>query len=146
MYAASIPTMAVASAEQIARLVSELARRFAAYLDTQAADLHLTGPQAALIRHLDRPLPMKDVAGRLRCDASNVTGIVDRLESRGLVERRVRAGDRRVKELVLTGEGRRVQRRVAAIAERLSGLELSDSEQSRLIELLEKALSALPPA
>jgi DNA-binding MarR family transcriptional regulator len=138
--------MAEVPAQRIALLVSELARRFGGYLESQASALDLTAPQAALIRHLDRPLPMKDVAGRLHCDASNVTGIVDRLESRGLVERRVRTGDRRVKELVLTPEGRRVQRRVTAIAKRLSGLTLSESEQRQLIRLLEKATSAVPPS
>jgi DNA-binding MarR family transcriptional regulator len=42
---------------------------------------------------------MKQIAGRMHCDASNLTGIVDRLEGRGLVERRVRADDRRVNDL-----------------------------------------------
>jgi MarR family transcriptional regulator, organic hydroperoxide resistance regulator len=33
-------------------------------------------------------VPMSSLAGKLFCDASNVTGIVDRLEARGLIERR----------------------------------------------------------
>lgn len=36
---------------------------------------------------LGRPLPMRALAELLGCDASNVTGIVDRLEARGLVRR-----------------------------------------------------------
>ena len=48
---------------------------------------------------------MHHLAGALHCDTSNVTGIVDRLEDRGLVERRVDPRDRRVKRLVLTEEG-----------------------------------------
>ena len=36
----------------------------------------------------ERPLPMGRLACALGCDASNVTGIVDRLEQRGLIERR----------------------------------------------------------
>src|SRR6266511_202326 len=47
-------------------------------------------------------LSMSELAGRLACDASNVTGIVDRLESRGLIERRGAAHDRRVKMLSVT--------------------------------------------
>jgi len=39
---------------------------------------------------------------------SNVTGLVDRLEKRGLVERRDVAGDRRVFRVVLTAKGRRL--------------------------------------
>src|SRR5882724_9247020 len=46
-----------------------------------------------------RPLPMRRLAETLGCDASNVTGLVDRLEARGLVERRPSSEDRRVKEL-----------------------------------------------
>src|SRR4030095_5802811 len=46
--------------------------------------------------------PMSALAERLFCDASNVTGIVDRLEARGLVERRRPRGDPRANELVLT--------------------------------------------
>ncbi len=53
-------------------------------------------------------VPMSSLAGKLFCDASNVTGIVDRLEARGLIERRPSATDRRVKLLVLTDEGARL--------------------------------------
>jgi MarR family transcriptional regulator, organic hydroperoxide resistance regulator len=53
---------------------------------------------------------MSSLAGRLFCDNSNVTGIVDRLEARGLIERRTAERDRRVKLLVLTPEGERVRK------------------------------------
>ena len=48
--------------------------------------------------------PMRALAQQLFCDPSNVTGIVDRLEKRGLVERRVDENDRRVKKLALVKE------------------------------------------
>jgi DNA-binding MarR family transcriptional regulator len=54
-------------------------------------------------------VPMSSLADKLFCDASNVTGIVDRLEARGLIERRPSATDRRVKLLVLTDEGARLR-------------------------------------
>ena len=54
-------------------------------------------------------VPMSSLAGKLFCDASNVTGIVDRLEGRGLIERRPSPTDRRVKLLVLTDEGARLR-------------------------------------
>jgi DNA-binding MarR family transcriptional regulator len=90
--------------------VDELHRRLTAYGESQIAGLGLTVPQAGLLHTLGSPLPMKQIAERMHCDASNLTGIVDRLEDRGLVERRVRADDRRVKEIALTREGRRVKR------------------------------------
>ena len=52
---------------------------------------------------------MSSLAGMLFCDASNVTGIVDRLEARGLIERRPAAQDRRVKLLALTPAGEQVR-------------------------------------
>ena len=77
------------------------------------AQLDLTPVQAIVLRRLDpeRPTPMHEIADMLRCDASNVTGIVDRLEARGAVERRPDPSDRRVKALVLTRSGRTLRRR-----------------------------------
>jgi MarR family transcriptional regulator, organic hydroperoxide resistance regulator len=53
------------------------------------------------------PLPMGTLAAKLDWDASNLSVLVDRLEHRGLVERRSDPDDRRVKALVLTPEGER---------------------------------------
>lgn len=79
-----------------------------------ASDLGLSMPQAFAFLHLDvdQPPAMRDLAGALQCDASFVTGIVDRLEELGLAERRVSATDRRVKELVLTPTGAEAQARM----------------------------------
>ena len=55
---------------------------------------------------LDAPRPMGELAQRMHCDSSNITGIVDRLTERGLVERRAAERDRRVKLVALTDEGR----------------------------------------
>ena len=76
--------------------------------------LGLTPSLARALRVLDVDggLPMGELACRLRCDASNVTGIVGRLETRGLVTREVARHDRRVKVLVVTREGRAVRRRL----------------------------------
>ena len=56
---------------------------------------------------LDRETPrsMRTLARAWACDASNVTWIIDRLESRGLVERQMLASDRRVKTVALTPLG-----------------------------------------
>ena len=93
--------------------------------------LHLIEP--------DRPLPMGRLAATLGCDASNVTGLVDRLEARGLVERRPSAGDRRVKVIRLTPAGSRLRndllRRMTAGSCPLS--KLSAVEQRSLVRILE---------
>jgi DNA-binding MarR family transcriptional regulator len=87
-------------------------------------------------------LPMGALAGALFCDASNVTGLVDRLEQRGLIERRVDPADRRVKRIALTPEGERTRE---AMMERLyeppeAIRRLTSTEQRELRDLLVKAL------
>ncbi|WDV56689.1 MarR family transcriptional regulator [Streptomyces coeruleorubidus] len=98
--------------------MERLARAAAGYYRdlTAAAALHgLTMTQAKMLILLRRqPLPMRALAGRLACDASNITGLVDRLEARGLVSRRADAADRRIKNVVATEEGREAVRLIRA--------------------------------
>jgi DNA-binding MarR family transcriptional regulator len=77
-------------------------------------ELGLAPSQAQALRRLDpdEPIAMSRLAEALRCDNSNVTGIVDRLERAGLVERRPGSRDRRVRTLVLTEHGRAVRAEV----------------------------------
>ncbi len=75
---------------------------------TAAAAAHgLTYSQAKALNVLHRggPASMRALAASFRCDASNMTGIVDRLESRGLVRREPSPTDRRVKNVALSEEG-----------------------------------------
>lgn len=67
----------------------------------------LSAQQAQLLLRLDpeAPTSMRQLAQLLGCDASNVTGLTDRLERRGLVERRGLPSDRRVKQVAVTPEG-----------------------------------------
>ena len=110
-----------------------------------AAEFRLSPPQVHALRLLepDQPLPMGRLACALGCDASNVTGIVDRLEQRGLIERRPSALDRRVKVLVVTAQGAEVRK---ALMIRLgeppqSIASLSPADRRRLAGLLRRALS-----
>lgn len=95
--------------ERLARLVFRHRRAVVARHD-------LTPPLARALQRLDadRPRAMADLAGVLECDASNVTGIVDRLEAKGLVERRTADHDRRAKTVAVTPVGQRLSRRLAA--------------------------------
>jgi DNA-binding MarR family transcriptional regulator len=82
-----------------------------ANLPTLAAELELSPAQCHVLHLIEpgRAIPMGQLAETLACDASNVTGLVDRLESRGLVRRRPSAEDRRVKVLDLTPTGSRLR-------------------------------------
>lgn len=93
------------------------------------------------LRALDQPRTMSEVANFLRCDNSNVTGIVDGLEARGLAERTASPGDRRVKLIALTVEGRRLRARLMREARKppawLQGLSAAD--QRTLRDVLRRA-------
>jgi len=52
---------------------------------------------------------MRSLADEWRCDPSNATWLVDRLERQGLVTRVAQDGDRRVKSVVLTAKGKRIR-------------------------------------
>src|ERR1700704_279880 len=101
------------------RLLMQLFFAQRANLPPLAAELELSPAQCHLLHLIEpgRPIPMGQLAETLACDASNVTGLVDRLESRGLVRRRPSAGDRRVKVLDLTPSGSRLR---ATLLERMT--------------------------
>jgi DNA-binding MarR family transcriptional regulator len=81
---------------------------------------------------------MRKLAQKLKCEPSNVTGIVDRLETRGLVERRPDPADRRVKVAAATEAGLQVARELQGglqfAREPLAGL--SQGERELLRDLL----------
>jgi DNA-binding MarR family transcriptional regulator len=60
------------------------------------------------------PKPMGVVAERIPCDASQMTWLTDRLEDRGLVERRLSPADRRVRTIALTSKGISFRERLLA--------------------------------
>ena len=93
------------------------------------------------LRVLDQPRTMSEIAAFLRCDNSNVTGIVDGLEARDLAERTASPGDRRVKLIALTAEGRRLRARLMREARKPPTWlkSLSPEDQRILRDLLRKA-------
>ena len=107
-------------------------------------EFDLAPQQGMALRALHEPRRMGELAKFLACDNSNVTGIVDRLEERGLVERSPAEHDRRVKLIVLTEEGERVRREIERrITEPPKAIaELSRSDQIVLRDLLRRALAA----
>ena len=109
-----------------------------------ASEFELSPPQVMALRQLDpdEPKPMSELAIALRCDNSNVTGIVDRLEDRGLVERQPAAHDRRVKMLSITPRGLEIRAGLSArLAEPPEPLaKLSIEDQRALRDIMRRAL------
>jgi DNA-binding MarR family transcriptional regulator len=117
---------------------------------TILAELELTEALGDVLWQLGavgEAVPMRDLADRLQCDPSNVTFLADRLEERGLIERRPDLSDRRVKLLALTTAGLAVRTRIVQAAATRSPLaRLSPADQQRLCRLLDKCLQPDPPA
>ncbi len=109
-----------------------------------AGEFGLTPPQLFALKTLDpdNPVPMSALAAALQCDNSNVTGLVDGLESQGLVERRPGEHDRRVRMLVVTERGAEVLGLLAAAMQEVPPelAALSASDQRALRDILRRAL------
>jgi DNA-binding MarR family transcriptional regulator len=109
-----------------------------------AAEFDLSPAQCHVLHLIEpgRPVPMGRLADTLACDASNVTGLVDRLESRGLVRRQPSSADRRLKVLELTPAGVRLRevvlKRMTKPPESLT--RLSAAEQRTLVKILRHLL------
>jgi DNA-binding MarR family transcriptional regulator len=108
-----------------------------------AAEFELHPAQAGALLQLDEQSgsPMHELAAHLACDNSNVTGIVDRLEARGLAIRRSSELDRRVKYIVPTALGLEVRDAMRArIARAPAAIErLSPKDQRLLRDVLTRA-------
>ncbi len=110
------------------------------------SELGLSFQQSMALMRLepDEPLPMSALATALQCDNSNVTGIVDRMEAHGLVERRPAARDRRVKAVALTPHGEavrdEVRRRAGTPPPGIA--RLSEEDAALLRDVLQRAVDA----
>src|SRR5215831_17949972 len=115
-------------------------------LPAVAGEFDLSPAQCHVLHLIEpgQPIPMGRLAETLACDASNVTGLVDRLESRGLVCRHASEADRRLKVLDLTPAGARLR---SVVRERMtkppeSLKRLSAAEQRALVSILRRLLES----
>ncbi|QKW49703.1 MarR family winged helix-turn-helix transcriptional regulator [Streptomyces buecherae] len=132
---------------EVIELIGTVVARYHEEYEHAAAQHALTGAQARVLGLLARePMPMRRIAQQLKCEPSNVTGIVDRLEGRGLVERRPDPTDRRVKLAATTESGMETAVRLRGsldfAREPLAGL--SHQERVVLRDLLQRMLEITP--
>lgn len=117
------------------------------FVDQKLAAIGLSIPKLAALSRLveaGESLPLGQLAERLACVKSNVTQLVDRLETDGLVRREPDPTDRRSRLAVLTVEGRLVHARGVAAqleAEQEVFGRLSPDEASRLLDIVRKLSS-----
>lgn len=132
----------LAETRDLSAKLFRVVRRMEQDFEAVAASLGLTPLQARTMLGLENPTPMRDLAQLMSCDASNVTGLADRLERLGLIER-VTGADRRVKLLSLTEQGASLR---AELADRVASgstvsARLDGPERARLDALLDKLLA-----
>ena len=131
--------------ERISELLRLLMKRFHGRVLTAMRDFDLSPPQLFTLRLLsEAPMSMRDLAKAHRFDASNMTGIADRLEARGLIQRQSAPTDRRVKLLALTASGEELIASIEAVMfeppERIAALDVDIEEAERLVAFLERLL------
>ncbi|WP_033213483.1 MarR family winged helix-turn-helix transcriptional regulator [Kitasatospora phosalacinea] len=131
-------------------LMEQIAAVGAAYFQdfaVAAARHGLSSSQAKALKAVLEPVPMRALAGRLGCDASNVTGIVDRLEALGYAHREAAAADRRVKIVTITDQGRDVLDRIRADMTRAHAAfdSLDPDQRAALSGLCDQVLPLLRP-
>jgi DNA-binding MarR family transcriptional regulator len=109
-----------------------------------ARELGLRPPAFGALRLLDQPRTMSEIAAVLHCDNSNVTGIVDGLEEKGLATRQPSEADRRVKLIALSPEGRKLRARLMRALEKPPPWveRLSEADRQALRDLLRRAIEA----
>jgi MarR family 2-MHQ and catechol resistance regulon transcriptional repressor len=131
------------------------ARAAQAYAEKSISALQMCGSDFAVLEALlhKGSLPVNEIGKKVQLTSGSITVAVDRLETKGLVERRAHGTDRRARIVHLTPTGRKLITRVyadhAADMERLASASLTKTERGTLINLLKKigyeAAGALAP-
>jgi DNA-binding MarR family transcriptional regulator len=118
----------------------------------RAVDLHsrqlldqygLTGPQLVILQHVERldGAPASTLARVAHLSRPTVTGILDRLNSRGLVQRAPDPKDRRSYQVSITASGRQVLANAPSLLQdkfRRELASLEDWEQSMILSTLQR--------
>src|SRR5215813_5159327 len=101
-------------AEEISALLAALVPAIERRFHKVTTELGLSKAQAQLLAQLplDQALSQREVSQRLHCAPSSVVGLIDSLEQRGWLTRRVDRADRRINVLVLTSAGREMRERL----------------------------------
>jgi len=122
-------------------LISDLHRLMTAAVDKEVSTLGLTRSQLRVVLHLMRGDGLSQVAlaEDLQLGKVTVGGLLDRLQDKGLIERRPHPSDRRTKLVYLNLPDQKIYDSIVeagrVILEQVL-LGISKSEQKKLIELL----------
>ena len=134
--------------ESVIRDIVQSIRRLvrAEYLDSQkmSKQYGLTGPQSLVMRLLinNGPLSSAELSRRMYVTPSNLTGIIDRLQKKELVERIRKEGDRRVALITLTESGEKLGQSIPDPIEKKFVNQLADLDPEH-IQILAMAMNQI---
>jgi DNA-binding MarR family transcriptional regulator len=146
-----LPTTVVPEdgAPPLPRVPAALARRFQQVCSTMVADA-IDGEDVVQLEYgslialeIEPGIDQRRLADAMGIDPSNASLIVDRLHSKGLIERRINGVDRRARELYLTPKGKALWRRVRVkgkVANAKILAPLAPHERELLLDLLVRVI------
>ena len=118
----------------------------AVYLDSQkmSRQFGLTGQQSLVMRLLlyNGSMSSADLSRLMYVTPSNMTGIIDRLEKKDLIERVRKESDRRIALITLTDTGKQLSERIPDPIEKKIINELADLEADH-VQLLGMAMNQI---
>src|SRR5213075_2798619 len=141
---AKLESLSGGSGVHVFLVLWKAARAVEAYAERSIAALEMCGSDFAVLEALlhKGPLPVNEIGKKVMLTSGSITVAVDRLEAKGLVERRAHGTDRRARIVHLTKEGRKLITRAyaqhAADLEQLTSASLTTTERATLIRLLKK--------
>jgi DNA-binding MarR family transcriptional regulator len=128
----------------LGRIRKALVREF----ETRARGFEITVPQFMVLRRLSEGdgMPTSVLAGEVGSDGATLTGVLDRLEARGLIRRERCLEDRRAVRIHITPAGRTLLEPLQEVVSQVNShaLEaLSDGEKEELVRLLDRVGGSL---
>jgi MarR family 2-MHQ and catechol resistance regulon transcriptional repressor len=144
MNANNLESLTGGSGVHVFLVLWKAARAVEAYAENSISQLEMCGSDFAVLEALlhKGPLPVNEIGKKVLLTSGSITSAVDRLEDKGLVERRAHNTDRRTKIVHLTKEGKKLITRLyadhAGDMERLASATLTKKDRETLIRLLKQ--------
>lgn len=138
----AVPSVPAAAATELEQAMFEFVDAYNQAWEAAASDHGLSTAHACVLGRVETRRGMGELAEELRCDASNITQIVARLEARELVHREPDPQDRRARQIVRTPSGDELYGAFEESFEfpRAVAANLTVAERKQLTTLLRKAL------
>ena len=136
---------------EIGKYIQIVSRQIKRNMDETLSQYNVTGVQSMVIGYIYKKSQKgevfaKDIEEEFDMRKATVTGIIQLMETNGLIERKAKEGDCRLKSIVLTPKAleiKNVVKKQIDIEEKNIVNEMTKEEQKQFLELLKRASSNL---